>query len=386
LGEQNLVVAVDTWSLAAQFRNQGIYVYSKQLLRYFREFATAYSVEIRPFTCPQSDNDANALETCVGFVPRPSRLMKYHHPWRLCGASVSAFLGGADLIFGPAGLLISLNGLIPAVTTIHDITPVIMPSLFTGTSRAMQFYLRASAQTSQAVITDSLCSKRDLVNAFHLPESKVSVVYLGYDKAVFNDDPAKPDAQQNLFARLGLNKPYIFHHGTIQPRKNLARLIQAFRLMSTNNPNLEFDLVLAGALGWMYDDVLAAANEHLPTTSRVIFAGTLSDEDVALLIKGASLAVFPSLYEGFCLPMIEAMACGIPTIASDTSCLPEVSGGVLKYFDPHSTEDMSQCMKQALEDSAIRQQLSCLGKERAESFDWRRCAQETISVLTSFRG
>ncbi|MGH9568697.1 MAG: glycosyltransferase family 4 protein, partial [Candidatus Angelobacter sp.] len=182
-----------------------------------------------------------------------------------------------------------------------------------------------------------------------------------------------------LKSKLGVRAPYIIHHGTIQQRKNLVRLVEAYRQMLTENPFLDFDLVLAGAPGWGYEDVFRAAQKQ--GQRRVLFAGALEDEELALLVKGASLAVIPSLYEGFCLPMLECMACGIPTVAANASCLPEISGGVLKYFDPVSIEDMAVCMKQAIEDTQLRGELTRRGKQRAGSFDWVRCAEETLRVL-----
>ncbi len=113
----------------------------------------------------------------------------------------------------------------------------------------------------------------------------------------------------------------------------------------------------------------------------MILTGALANTDLALLLKGAVLAVVPSLYEGFCLPMVEAMACGAPTVAANASCLPEVSGGVLEYFDPLSVEDMSDCMQRVLESEGLRKALSRKGRERARVFDWQRCAQETLDIL-----
>jgi glycosyltransferase involved in cell wall biosynthesis len=114
---------------------------------------------------------------------------------------------------------------------------------------------------------------------------------------------------------------------------------------------------------------------------RVVLAGMLDDSDLALLIKGASLAVVPSLYEGFSLPMVEAMACGVPTIASNTSCLPEISGNALAYFDPLSVEDMATSMETLLRDSELRSRVSEKGIHRAREFTWERCAQQTLEVL-----
>jgi len=148
--------------------------------------------------------------------------------------------------------------------------------------------------------------------------------------------------------------------------------------MRERNRNLDVELVLSGALGWQAEDVLQAANQG---PGKVILPGALANEDLAVLLKGATLAVFPSLYEGFCLPMLESMACGVPAIAANSSCLPEISGGVLRYFHPESVEEISTCMEEALENSNLRRELSEKGKRRAAEFDWRRCAEETLGVL-----
>jgi glycosyltransferase involved in cell wall biosynthesis len=181
--------------------------------------------------------------------------------------------------------------------------------------------------------------------------------------------------------RLGIDKPYVLHHGTIQHRKNLKRLIEAFRLMLARNRSLDLDLVLAGQAGWASAEIIEAARNNSGGRGRVILAGVVSEADLAMLIKGAEMAVVPSLYEGFSLPMVESMACGTPAIASRTSCLPEISGNVLAYFDPLSIDDMATCMQSALTDSQMRERLREKGIERASQFTWERCARETIDVL-----
>ena len=211
-------------------------------------------------------------------------------------------------------------------------------------------------------------------------EEKVSVVHDGCDHALFNAMPADPAAMTSLRLRLGIDKPYVLHHGTIQPRKNLKRLIEGYRLMLARNQSLDIDLVLAGQMGWASDEVFSAAIGG-QGRGNVILTGVVPEADLALLIKGAELAVVPSLYEGFSLPMVESMVCGTPTIVSRTSCLPEISGNVLQYFDPLSIDDMAACMQSALTDSQIRRRLREKGIERASKFTWERCAQETLDVL-----
>jgi glycosyltransferase involved in cell wall biosynthesis len=301
--------------------------------------------------------------------------------WRWGGASLLAAIGRADLVFSPAGTTLYFSSFVPSVTTIHDLIPVVVPMRSKRINRALRLLYWSAAKFSRAVITDSNHSKSDLVNLYDVPESKVSVVYLGCDKENFNSSPLDAEQHRALMTRLGVARPYILHHGVIKAHKNLKRLIQAYRLVLDRNRSLDLELVLAGPLGWEYEEVLEEANNGAGQRGRVVFTHALSDPDLAMLVKGASLAVIPSLYEGFCLPLVESMACGVPTIAANRSCLPEVSGGVLRYFDPESVEEMSACMEEALENETLRSELAEKGRIRAGQFDWRRCANETLAIL-----
>jgi glycosyltransferase involved in cell wall biosynthesis len=371
-------IAIDSWVLSSRFRYQGTYVYAQSLLAEFRKMAqTGPGVSFCLFTSPANSNDAGSFQPAGGFELTAAPLLSHDRLWRLGGASLAARRAHADVIFAPTLSALPLG--IPLVCTIHDVTPVVMPSHSTKVTLFQRSLLWAVTRRASHIITDSECSRRDLMRLYGLPESKVSVVYLGYDKALFNDAPPDPEQQRKLLTRLELSKPYILHHGMIQPRKNLKRLIEAYRLVISRNANLEFDLVLAGALGWEYKEIMAAANSQ--GTGRIVFPGALSGDNLAILIKSASLVVIPSLYEGFCLPLVEAMACGLPVIASNGSCLPEVSGSVLRYFDPCSVEEMARSMEQALENDELRKTLAREGKSRASCFDWQRCAEETLAIL-----
>jgi glycosyltransferase involved in cell wall biosynthesis len=290
-------------------------------------------------------------------------------------------MDGADVVFNPAGTSLPIKGLVPTVTTIHDLTPVVMPFYSKRIASLLKFQLRWAARFSTAIITVSECSRKDIVKICGVPESRIKVIYESHDRLLFNESPADLDLRKTLLARLAIEKPYVLHHGAIQPRKNLKRLIEAYRMMLLRNRNLDFDLVLAGPLAWQFEETVAVARNNAGSRGRVVVAGPLNDADLAVLIKGASLEVIPSLYEGFCLPLVEAMACGVPTIASNNSCLPEISGGVLRYFDPQSIEEMSACMEDVLEDPALMAELLTKGKARAQDFDWQRCAEETLAVL-----
>jgi glycosyltransferase involved in cell wall biosynthesis len=189
------------------------------------------------------------------------------------------------------------------------------------------------------------------------------------------------NVREALLARLGVRGPYIFHHGMVQLRKNLGRLVKAYDLLRSRR-NLDLQLVLAGPFGFGSKQVIDAARRQI-AEGNIVFTGPIDSSDLAILLKGASLCVIPSLYEGFCLPMVEAMACGAPTVVANSSCLPEVSGGVLRYFDPLSEEDIASTMENVLDHSDLQQELVSQGLQRTLEFSWRRCALETLTALTS---
>ena len=389
-------IAIDPWTLAARFRFQGTYVYAQNLIAEFKRLSeddeNRNNVEFCLFAGPANKpnaatNDASLVQPRQHFDVRREPSLANDALWRVAGLGRAARRAHADLIFAPTASSMPFAG-VPMVCTIHDVTPIVMPSHRTRSTLILRSTMWTLAKFSQAIITDSQCSKSDIVRIYGIPENKVSVIYLGYNKAVFNTVPPHADDRDQILRKLGMGnqRPYILHHGTIQPRKNLERLIGAYRLMLAQTPDADFDLVLPGRLGWDYQRILEAgkgASNGRPGNHRggVLFPGTLSDDDLSVLIKGASLVVIPSLYEGFCLPMVESMACGTPTVVSETSCLPEISGNALDYFDPLSVEAIANTMTRALYDSALRHQISTRGLNRAAEFSWQRCAQETLDVL-----
>ncbi|HEX3154912.1 MAG TPA: glycosyltransferase family 1 protein [Candidatus Angelobacter sp.] len=373
-------IAVDSWTLASRFRCQGTYVYAQNLLREFKKLAREDTqIRFSLFASDRNGNDAIHIPPEDRFELCTSALLDHDRLWRFGGASLSASKSRADVMFIPTAATLPI-GRVPAVCTIHDVTPITMPSHSRPVSAMQRVLLKGSARFSHTIITPSECSKRDIVTHLGVPEEKVVVIHDGCDQSLFNANPLDMAALVALRARLGIEKPYLIHHGTIQPRKNLKRLIEAFRLLLAENSNLDFDLVLAGRRGWASDDIVDTAAEN-SRRGRVILTGILDDSDLALLIKGASLAVVPSLYEGFSLPMVEAMACGVSTIASSTSCLPEISGNALAYFDPLSIEEIAICMQTVLRSSELRHGLRQKGIDRAREFTWEHCARQTLDVL-----
>ena len=377
---ESLKIAFDASALKSQYNHHGIQVYTRNLLAGLRRMTGVNGMEIRPFF-PSEDSSSSQSTAELGFQSRKSVLMRFDRLWRYGGATAAAFLDGADIMLNPNGTSLPISSLLPTVTTIHDLTPMVMPCFPRRTAFFLKFLLTRSAKSSAAIITVSENSRQDLIRICGVPESRVHVVYEGYDRALFSTVPPDPVLLQPSLARLGINRPYILHHGAIQPRKNLPRLIAAYHRMLARNPQLDLDLVLAGPLAWQHEETESAARSDNASRGKVILTGALDDRDLSLLLRGAALEVIPSLYEGFCLPMIEAMACGVPTIASNSSCLPEISGGVLRYFNPTCVEDMADLMQEVLVSRDLRTELAEHGRGRAQIFSWDLCVQQTLAVL-----
>lgn len=375
-----MIIAFDTWILSSRYRYQGYYVYARRLLEEFQKIhIQGKSVILRPFVARGVENDANGFASQNGFRPVESNLLRSGRLWRCGGATMAALKAKADLLFSPTSYVFP-TGLVPTVATVADVTPLRLPSHLFVANSVMRAFSYAAARFSQKIITLSQCSKRDIVEFYRVQPEKVSVIYCGYHQELFNAEPVDESILALLLDRFGIRRPYIFHHSTVQPRKNFQRLIEAYAQVMDRNRNLDMQLVLAGSFGWQYEPIVRAG-ATLKGRGKVIFTGSLPEPELAALLKGSLISVIPSLYEGFCLPMVEGMACGVPTIASNTSCLPEVSGGVLRYFDPLSVENMADSIEQVLEDGALRKQLAQEGQKRAEYFSWQKCAQETLDLL-----
>ena len=277
-----------------------------------------------------------------------------------------------DVLFVPSHVLPLVHP--PAVATIHDLGYRYFPEAHTQRARLyLEWGTRHNARASRLIVADSRATRDDLMRFYGVPEGKIRVAYPGVrpDLTPVRD----PGLVKATLDRYGISSPYALYVGTLQPRKNLARLIEAFaRVLEPCR------LVLAGKKGWLYSDVLRRA-ESLGICHRVVFTGYVPDEDLPALLSGASLFAFPSLYEGFGLPVLEAMACGVPVVCSDVSSLPEVAGDAALLVPPTDTEALAAAMNRVLADEELRRTLIQRGLERARLFTWRRCAQEILKTL-----
>jgi glycosyltransferase involved in cell wall biosynthesis len=270
----------------------------------------------------------------------------------------------------------------PTVVTIHDLIPLILP-LYRG-SVLVRLYTRLvaiAARRADVVITDSESSKEDVIRILKIPEERVRVIYLAADE-MFR--PVNDEARLSFVRRkYGLPRLYLLYLGGFDQRKNVSMLIRAFALLNRGKTAKRVNLVIAGRLPLkdtpFFPDPRSLV-EELGIGEEVVFTGWVEEEDKPALYSGALAFVFPSLYEGFGLPPLEAMSCGVPVIASNRASLPEVVGDGGLLFDPEDAEGLAYAIELLLSDEALRAELQRKALAQSARFSWKRCALETLAV------
>ncbi len=271
---------------------------------------------------------------------------------------------------------------VPAVVTAHDLGYLHYPEKHpVGERLYLDWSTRHSARTARRVIAVSRATAHDLITLNGVPMGKIRVVHSGVDSLLKPvDNPAQVAA---LCGRLGINGPYVLHVGRVQPRKNLARLVEAFAQIRDCVKDLV--LVLAGREVWGRRRLLERIRE-LGLADRVIMPGYVAESDLAALYSGARVYAFPSLYEGFGFPALEAMACGTPVVCSNTASLPELVGDAALTVAPTDVDALAGALQRLLLDESLRQTMIARGLERARLFSWESCARMTMDVLTEAAG
>ncbi len=230
------------------------------------------------------------------------------------------------------------------------------------------------AKNATHLIAVSESTKKDLVKLFNVSPKKISVVHEAVNSDLFHK---RELAEINLVKKeFGLTKPYLLFVGTIQPRKNLINLIEAFSKLKIKN----LDLVLVGKAGWLFEEIYQAP-KNFGVEERVKFLGYVSEDKLPALYSGAEIFVYPSFYEGFGLPILEAMACGVPVLASNTASIPEVSGGNALLVNPNKVSEIASGLETLVKNKSKRELLAAKGLEWVKNFTWEKTAAETISVF-----
>lgn len=283
-----------------------------------------------------------------------------------------------DVIFEPAHTIPVVHHR-KMVVTIHDLGFVHFPELYTPLERLYHnFSLKYSATHAAKIITPSNYTKRDLIRFLPIDPRKIMVIYHGYDKEKFR--PATEKEREMVLPR-GIEPPYIFFVGRIELKKNVDGMIEAYRLLR-EEMTIRHKLVLAGKPGWGYDKIKEKINS-LPEEIRkdVVELGYVSDREYPILLKRADILFFPSWFEGFGMPVIEAMAAGVPVVASSQTSLPEIAGTGALVVKPSKPLEMAAALSKLIHKQSFRKSMILRGRVRAHSFSWRRAAQETLRLL-----
>jgi glycosyltransferase involved in cell wall biosynthesis len=298
--------------------------------------------------------------------------------WHQIGVTLAARHAGADLLHLPTSLGPARPAM-PTVVTIHDLIALRFPEYFPAWQRLYAAaVLPRLARNARAVIAVSTATKQDIVERLGVAEQQVTVVPNGIEPAFTALVPGSDQAHE-VRSRLRLPRDFVLTVGTLEPRKNLPRVLEALHRLRSRPATAGVHLVHAGPAGWLADDV-ARTVHALHLSDAVHFLGFVPAADLAALYSLARICVYPSLYEGFGLPVVEAMACGCPVITSNVSSLPEVAGDAAVLVDPASADEITEAIASLWCDEPRRGALRARGLQRAGGFTWERTARETAAV------
>jgi len=349
----------------------GVSVYTFNLLKYFSKISNN-EIQFLIFlkNKPQLD------------LPEENKYFKYRVvPGKFFWSQIFLplalyFNNSIDVFFSPAHYLPRFCP-VPQVVTIHDVAYLYFPDDFTKKDLwQLKNWTNFSINKATQIIAVSKTTKKDIVKNYGVDEEKISIVYNGFEK-ITKEKTSAVEERSGKTAEVK-SKKYILFVGTIQPRKNLELLIDSFGKFS--QANKDFKLVIVGKKGWLYKSIFEKVR-IMRLEDKVIFAGHVSDAELVGYYKNAFCFVLPSLYEGFGIPVLEAMSYGCPVIASFTSSLPEVGGDASLYFDPKNPDDLLEKLNMILNNKNLKKELIAKGNLRIKDFSWEKCAKETLNVI-----
>lgn len=259
--------------------------------------------------------------------------------------------------------------------TIHDVAFLHFPEHYTAHGRfLLKFNTRRAARLADHIIVPSKTTRRDLIQFYGVPKEKISVVYHGFSDFLVKKGRVGSVEVFNFTQK----SPFLLFVGSVQPRKNLIRLVEAFEILAPGAPELK--LVLVGGNGWLFEEILRRI-EKSPVKNRIVMTGEVSIELLADFYASAEMLVFPSLYEGFGLPVLEAMSCGLPVVCAKNSSIKEVAGDAAVYFDEYDSKNMADKLKMVYYDADLQEKMQNEGLKRAREFSWEKAAQATWETM-----
>lgn len=354
---------------ALDLQSAGVHVYTREIIKALANIETKHEYII--VRVNRSAEPTTFEELPIPYIKIPGykayRLF-WQLPRLLAKRKVDVVVEPAH--FGP----FNLPQHIKRVTFIHDLTPLLFPQYHVYHSQLLQrLFLPSILRRAAHVITNSAHTRQDLIQFFPFTANKSTATLLGKDRIY------RPVEDAKVLETYGIQPPYWLCVGTIEPRKNIKVLLAAFdRLKAeTNGPH---QLVLLGKKGWKSEDIYQRIQDS-PFREAIHLPGYVEREALPVIYSMAEVFIYPSFYEGFGLPVLEAMSCGVPVLTADVSSLPEVGGEGALYFDPHSVEELVDWLRKLSQSPALRQQQGRLGLKRAAQFSWKKTARETDAIF-----
>ena len=319
------------------------------------------------------------------------RILKPGKLWTQWRLPLDLFTSGdmPDVFFTPSHYAPRISP-VPTVVSVMDLSYIYFPELFEKNDLyQLQNWTSYSVRRAKKVITISNSSKNDIIKEYKLNPDKIVVTYLSTSRDMGKANLTNQQ-MNNILKKYNVSTNFILFVGTLQPRKNIVRLIEAFSIVLKNSQidakKVEkLHLVIIGKKGWLYDEILSAPKEY-DVENKVKFLENVDDTDLEVFYKSARCFILPSLYEGFGLPVLEAMQGECPVITSNVSSLPEAGGDAVLYVDPEDPADIAQKIETLITDEKLRKELIAKGRRQIKKFSWDRAALETLKVLEEVGG
>ena len=367
--------------LFAEGRRSGVEEYAENILKHLFALDSVNDYHLF-FNAWQSDTGKKRIESLSRF---PNvRLHVLNIPNKILNASlvtvqrpkIDRLLGGVDVFFSPNLMFTALSKHVRHVLTMHDLGFKLYPEFLTLKRRLWHHMVAPKRQVrnAHAIIAVSESTRRDVIAEFGADSAKVHTIHSGLRNlaAVSKEEDAL------MLAKLGVRPPYILFFATLEPRKNMETLLAAYRRVRQELPETPA-LVFAGLEGWMTKNI---RNFTSHDSKNIVFTGPVSEKEKTVLYRNALCMLYPSIYEGFGFPPLEAMQAGTPVITSNTGSLPEVVGNAALMVDPHNVTALTQAIKSFIEDTELRAWYTKKGKEQIKKFSWQEAAKMTLKVLT----
>lgn len=344
-----------------------------------------YSQEIIKHLIKNKDVDFRLYsKTPLGFLKKEQnidfKVMPFPKLWSQIRLSLELLFNKPDVLFEPAHTIPIIHGQ-KVVTTLHDVGFRRFPELYTPLERIYHnFSMAFAVKHASKIITISETTKKDLIKFYKADPNKIEIIYHGFDKEKFFLKREGQKAPEEI-KKLG---EYIYFIGRLEAKKNIVSLVKAFGVLRKKYPELETKLVLAGRPGYLYEDIKTEIGKlEMNIQKDVVEPGYIPDEIMSEYLRFARVFAFPSKFEGFGMPLVEAMACNVPIVASNTTSIPEITGSAALLHDVEDVGQIAEYLYVALRDENIRKRLITEGQKRLPMFDWKKAASKTLEVIKS---